>query len=433
MGTTRDRKRLFRLALGLGTLAALGWVWADHCRAPSGAAEPARLPEVKGQGPLEAGAGRARIQVALPVTRAGYGPMEPRAERQVAPLSARALAVGAGGVRLVVVTLDLLTLPESLAAEVSREVEAMGAGAVLVAVTHPHSSVGGYDDRREMGFTGVGWPDEAVRGAVVGAAKAAAKQALGSMAPSRIAVGSAEAPELVVSRAEGEAADARLTRVRVESEAGQRVAEVLVFAAHPTLQPRHDGTLSPDYPAAVSEALEASGGGVVLTLVGSGGNAMAQVPGEPAPEAKVEAFARAVAGRAGQVALGPPSGEGTVRAAAAVMPLPHPDASRLVGGWLRAPAENALCGLAREAKVARWTLGPWTLVAVPGEVTAPAGARLERAARADRVVSLANGYVGYVDTEDQVRARSGESRRQYFPPGLLQSLERAAALTSPSE
>jgi neutral/alkaline ceramidase-like enzyme len=430
VGTTRDRKRLFRLGLVAGALAALAWVWTDHCRAPSGLVDVARLPEVKGQGPLEAGAGRARIQVALPVTRAGYGPMEPRAERQVAPLSARALAVGAGGVKVVVVTLDLLTLPESLAAEVSREVEGMGAGAVLVAATHAHSSVGGYDDRKEMGFTGVGWPDAAVRGAVVGAAKEAAKQALGSMARARVAVGSAEAADLVASRAEGEVADGRLTRVRVESEAGRRVAEVLVFAAHPTLQPRHDGVLSPDYPAAVSEALEADGGGVVLTLVGSGGNAMAQVPGEPAPEARVEAFARAVAGRAGQVALGPAVGEGVVRAAAAVMPLPHPDASRLVGGWLRTPAENALCGMAREAKVERWTLGPVTLVAVPGEITAPAGARVEQAARAGRVVSLANGYVGYVDTEEQVHARAGESRRQYFPAELLGALERAAALTA---
>ena len=410
-----------------GALVALGWVWTDHCEAPG--AEPTRLPEVKAEGPLEAGAGRARIQVALPVPRAGYGPSEPRAERQAAPLSARALAVGTGKVRLVLVTLDLLTLPEPLAAEVTAAVEAAGAGAVLVAVTHPHSSAGGYDERWRLGLTGVGWPDAAVRRAVVEAAAAAARQALGSMARARVAVGGAELPELVVSRVDGEAADARLTRVRVESEGG-RIAEVLVFAAHPTLQPRGDGVLSPDYPAAVSEQLEASGGGVVLTLVGSGGNAMAQVPGEPAPEARVEAYARALAERAGQVALGPPVSEGVVRAGAAVFPLPHPDASRLVSGWLRRPAENALCGLARQARVARWTVGPLTVVAIPAEVTAPAGARLEKAARADRTVTLAGGYLGYVDTEDQVRARTGESRRQYFPPELLGALERAASSTA---
>ncbi|HEY8210370.1 MAG TPA: hypothetical protein VIG99_22965 [Myxococcaceae bacterium] len=428
MGTTHERKRLFRLVLAAGSLAVLGWAWTDHCEVPD--AGITRLPEVKGEGALEAGAGRARIQVALPVTRAGYGPMEPKAERQLAPLSARALAVGAGKVKLVVVTLDLLTLPESLAAEVSSAAQAAGASAVLVAATHPHSSVGGYDDRRELGFAGVGWPDAAVRGAVVGAASEAARQALGSMGRARIAVGRAEVPELVRSRAEGEAADGRLTRVRMESEDGRRIAEVLVFSAHPTLEPRGNGALSPDYPAAVSEVLEAEGGGVVLTLVGSGGNATAQVPGEAAPEARVEAYARALAGRAGQVALGPAVGEGAVRATAAMVPLPHPDASRLVGGWLRKPTENALCGLAREARVARWTLGPLAVVAVPAEVTLAAGTRLEKAARAERVVSLAGGYVGYVDAEEQVRARAGESRRQYFPPELLGALERAAALTA---
>jgi hypothetical protein len=35
-----------------------------------------------------------------------------------------------------------------------------------------------------------------------------------------------------------------------------------------------------------------------------------------------------------------------------------------------------------------------------------------------------------VDLEEQVRARAGESRRQYFPPELLGALERAAALTA---
>ncbi|HVE85003.1 MAG TPA: neutral/alkaline non-lysosomal ceramidase N-terminal domain-containing protein [Myxococcales bacterium] len=316
--------------LAVAALAALGWAWVDHC--PVEPTSPSLLPEVKAEGPLVAGAGRARIAVSLPHARAGYGPLEPAADRQLAPLSARALAVGTGQVRLVLVTLDLLTLPESLSAEVAEAARGAGASAVLVAATHSHSSVGGYDDRTRLALTGVGWPDASVRKAVVAAAADAARQALGSMARARMAVGAAELPELVTSRAEGEAVDARLTRVRVESDAG-RIAEVLVFAAHPTLEPRGDRALSPDYPAAVSERLEASGGGVVLTLVGSGGNARAVVPGEPAPEARVGAYASALAERAGQVALGPPWSEGTLRASAAVLSLPHPDASRLVGRW----------------------------------------------------------------------------------------------------
>jgi len=411
----------------VAVLCALGWTFTDHCRVPPPVATA--LPELRGQGPLEAGAGRARIEVALPARRAGYGPLEPRAERQGAPHSARALAVGAGKARLLLVTLDLLTVPESLAEEVAGAARAAGAGAVLVAATHSHSSAGGYDERSQLALTGVGWPDAEVRRAVVSAGAEAARQALGSMVRAKVSWGVAELPELVRSRVEGEAADARLTRVRLESEGG-RIAEVLVFAAHPTLEPRGGRVLSPDYPAAVSERLEGSGGGVVLTLVGAGGNAMAVVPGQPSPETRVEAYARALAERAEQIPLGAPSAEGEVRAKMAVVPLPHPDASRLVSGWLRRPAENALCGLAREARVSRWTVGPLALVALPAEVTAPAGERLERAARAQRALTLAGGYVGYVDTEDQVRAGKGESRRQYFPPELLGALERAAALAA---
>src|SRR5437879_2148413 len=107
---------------------------------------------------------------------------------------------------------------------------------------------GGRAGAHRGGAPGVGGRVRAGGGG--GAASEAARQALGSMVRARISVGHAELPELVASRAEGEAVDGRLTRVRVESEAGQRIAELLVFAAHPTLEPRGDRALSGDYPAA---------------------------------------------------------------------------------------------------------------------------------------------------------------------------------------
>ena len=59
---------------------------------------------------------------------------------------------------------------------------------------------------------------------------------------------------------------------------------------------------------------------------------MAQVPGAPAPEARVEAYARALAGRAGQVALGPAVGEGAVLYPEA---FPNPvGPTRPSAGWL---------------------------------------------------------------------------------------------------
>jgi hypothetical protein len=39
-----------------------------------------------------------------------------------------------------------------------------------------------------------------------------------------------------------------------------------------------------------------------------------------------------------------------------------------------------------------------------------------------RVVSLTQGYLGYIDTPDAVRERRGEARRTWFGPGLVDAL-----------
>jgi hypothetical protein len=62
------------------------------------------------------------------------------------------------------------------------------------------------------------------------------------------------------------------------------------------------------------------------------------------------------------------------------------------------------------------------MLGVPAETTAASGVLLERAAGGARVVSLVNGYLGYVEPPDRVERAAGESRRQLFGPGLLESL-----------
>jgi len=65
-----------------------------------------------------------------------------------------------------------------------------------------------------------------------------------------------------------------------------------------------------------------------------------------------------------------------------------------------------------------------------------AGAVLESAAGGARVVSLVNGYLGYVEPADRVSRGAGESHRQLFGPGLLEALrfgtEAARAALGPS-
>jgi hypothetical protein len=91
-----------------------------------------------------------------------------------------------------------------------------------------------------------------------------------------------------------------------------------------------------------------------------------------------------------------------------VLPAPAPGA---LPALLRAAARNVVYGaLPDHARLATLRLGPAVLVFVPGEPVADVGEawRAEAGAGAE-IVSLAGGYVGYVETPDQIAARRGEA------------------------
>ncbi|MFP2900138.1 hypothetical protein ACLEQD_27805, partial [Corallococcus sp. 4LFB] len=99
--------------------------------------------------------------------------------------------------------------------------------------------------------------------------------------------------------------------------------------------------------------------------------------------------------------------------------------------FARAAGDNFLCASSpRDAEVDALALGPLELLTLPGEPTVGAGRALAELSGATHVLGLANGYVGYLDTAEQVRAGQGESRRQYFGPGLLERLGTAARVAS---
>jgi hypothetical protein len=83
---------------------------------------------------------------------------------------------------------------------------------------------------------------------------------------------------------------------------------------------------------------------------------------------------------------------------------------------------------ARDAEVSVLRLGSMVWVAVPVEPSEPSGRQLERDAQADRLVSLANGYLGYLEPRAQAVEAAGESKRQYYAPQLQEALGEAAKL-----
>jgi hypothetical protein len=404
------------MLLTLGSAYALAsWNWCGRWGE--------RTPEVRGQaraeGSLRAGAAKVTLAPPFPVVVAGYGPPRPEASQADPPPQARAVVLAVGDVKVGLVSLELLLVPDELVAAVRERAAGLGLQGLVVVATHSHSSFGGYDSRLMSQLAGTGRYRKAALEAAVAGASEALHQAAARLTDVTLEVGEAREPELVRSRSGGEDPDGALTRAVLRSASGP-VAELLVFSSHPTVVPRRRAFVDPDWPGRLS-LLREEQGGVALVLQGAAGNVSVSFDEGEGVE-KAAAYARAVAGLAERAA---PVAAGTSRLAYArvEVALPRPDASRLVPSYSRAAGDNFLCASSsRTAEVGALVLGPLELLLLPGEPTVAAGSALMRRTGATGVLGLADGYVGYVDTPEQVTAGQGEARHQYFGPALLDRL-----------
>ncbi len=412
--------RYLAAALGLAVLAfgigSLNW-----CRRSQG--DVRLVGSQAAEGSLSAGAARVELEPPLPVVIAGYPPQRPEATRILYPLRARALVLEIDRLKLGLVSIDLLTMPESLVADIRSAVEELGLSALWVSATHSHSSEGGYDRGLLAQLAGTGRYRAEVRATVVAAAARALRQAAAALAPATLETGERAFPEMVAPRSEGMAPDGRLTRLAFRAQASP-IAQVIIFAAHPTLLPRQLDALSPDFPGLFSSQQEGAGAGITLFLQGGVGNAAAAAIGDNQWKAPSE-FADALASAVRQVALSPASSPRFAFSRVSVS-LPPADASRVAPRWLQGLASNFVCAASPpRVEISALQLGPVRLLFLPGEPTALAAKRLEEESGAHRAVALTNGYVGYLDDPEIVQKRIGESRRQYFEPALLPALAKA--------
>lgn len=399
------------LAVG-GAYAIASFDWCGKWEA----GPPVLVEGAWSKSPLTAGSAREEISVPWPVTVAGYGPRDrSQASRANHPVAAQALVLEAGGLTVALVGIDLLEVPQVMVEKIRT-----GAGLdhTLVFATHAHSSLGGFDERPLAQLAGVGSYLPRDANAVIDAAVKAVKTARAAMKPAQLA--SASGSEDWCWARSGTGCDKRVDRLAVTALDGSTIGELWMMAGHPTLVPRRVETLDPDYPGIA--ALDRLDAGVTLVAQSLGGNAHAGT--ENATQ-----FARKVEDVFTRLPLSEPRTEVSLGLARVKVPLPHPDGSRLVPSISRAMATNFVCVSAdREAEVWALALGDRTLLSVPVEPSYPSGLQLEEAAQANRVLSLANGYLGYVETQEDAEAVKGESKRQYYTPQMFEQLRLGAAL-----
>lgn len=413
------KRRALRVGLVvlLGLLGLYAWASVDRCGAWPPKA-PALTQLAHARGALRVGAARVEFPLTFPTLAGGYPPPRATVSRATAPLAARALVLEVGNQRLRLVLLDTLLVPPQLRDAILTNLTPP----VWVLATHTHSGPAGYDPRLAAEWAALGGYDDAQLQLISTAARSALQQAEAKLEPAQLEVG--EGQQRLAMPRSGDQADTRLTRVRLDGASGP-LAQVLVLSGHPTLTARPPDALDPDWPGHLAARFERDGGPITLVLQGAGGNASVDRAQASTPEAaaeQLEPVVRAVLTQPQPLELDAAWNE--VRVA-----LPHPDGQRLAPGLFTAAVENALCDEAEDvAFLHGLSLGELKLLFTPVEPSLTAGLVLEEQARVGRVVSLADGYAGYVETEAAARRGEGEAKRQYFPPDFLRQLADGARL-----
>lgn len=212
------------------------------------------LPPVK----FLAGVARIDITPTVPVSLGGYGQRAGLLSQGVHdPLSATALYLQSSLSRLLLITADLVALPDGLAARVQQGLQSAGVaqpGQVCLAASHTHSGPD-VDESLVIAAPNRAYLDELVARLVqVGIAAASNPQ------PARLKTAIGQADFLVNRRQRGPqgAVDRRVLAVQLDAaDSGQPLAVLFGVGCHAVCLGHDNLLLSADYPGYARQALEA--------------------------------------------------------------------------------------------------------------------------------------------------------------------------------
>ncbi len=414
--TRTSSRALLVLAVPIALLAVVSLPWTAE-RPPS----PPRVVAVaRATGPLAAGAAEVPFSLPAEVPIAGFARLSYASVGALEPTGVRAVLLAAPGCKVALVSAELLLVPEALAEDVRARVSDLHLDGVVLAATHTHAGAGGYWDSTFGARMATGPFDPKIRDAIVAAAAEAIRGAAGALAPARLSVGRGSADELARSRSGGDE-DAPLTVLRLERADGTPIAELTVFAAHGTLLGKRNRAISGDWPG---RFLADGRHGVRLLLQGAIGDQSAEGPASATPER----FAAALAAHLDVLTYSTPDPAPPLAFAGVETGLPSLDPGGAPALLRRAARTLAAGALPATARVEALRIGPAVLVAVPAEPVARVGVRW-RSALPDGavIVSLADGYLGYVEAPERMAARAGETVRTYYGPALADTLGAAVS------
>jgi hypothetical protein len=386
---------------------------------------PAAPPRVtlaaSGVGPLRAGAAAVPFELPADVPIGGFARLSYRSEGVRDPVGARAVVLAVPGCKVALASAEILLVPEALEEAVLARVRDLGLTGVVLAATHTHAGPGGYWHQAVGERIATGPYDARLRDLVVSGIADAIRRADGALAPARVSVARVAAGELARSRSGG-AEDGGLTVIRLDREGGAPVAELVVFAAHPTILGKENRRISGDWPGRL---LADGRRGVRLFFQGALGDQSSEGPAAATPES----FGDALSAHVAALPPGPPDPAPTLAYAAVEVALPAPDPGAAPYLLRRAARNVSRNAFPQAAVVEAVRIGEAVLVAMPAEPVASVAAGWRAALPPGaEIVSLSGGYLGYVEEPGRMAEREGETVRTYFGPDLARRLGEAVKL-----
>ncbi|MBI3010943.1 MAG: neutral/alkaline non-lysosomal ceramidase N-terminal domain-containing protein [Candidatus Omnitrophica bacterium] len=392
----------------------------------------------------EVQAGVAKEQFVLPrrVPLAGFSKRKGAPSRGLHdPVGVRALVLQDEGIRVALVSCDLLIIDERLFDAVRARLIEQGLPRDLVlmlAATHTHSGPGAYG-KRFLEKISMGHFDPQVFDALVKAISDAVIRAYAGRSPTRIASMTAATEGLVKNRMDPDGiTDSELRMTAFYRPAGDRPYAVLVnFAAHPTALGTWNRYLSADYPGVVVEAVERRvPGATCLFFAGS--------VGDQGPAKAGIGFERAawIGQSLAQVVVrmletAHPALPGALRALQERLTLPP--ANVRLGFGVSLPRWMGKRLVDDDATLSLLAVGNDVFFGVPCDLTAGLGQELRASARSrglePMVIGFASDYIGYCISAALYEAGPYESLMAFNGPNtgelivkrLIQMLDQLGA------
>jgi neutral ceramidase len=321
------------------------------------------------------------------------------------PLRVRALAIEAGGLRILWLSVDLVAVDPTMVAEVRPRLA--GASGVpptlIISASHTHSGPGAYADSAFWGFLAADRESPAVRKVIVDGMERAAREAERRRAPARLAWGKTTVTGVTTSRLD-QPLDPELGFLKVTAGDGRPVALVWNYAVHGTALGRANSLLSGDLMAEASARLERETGAPVLFVNGAAGDVSPIMRGWAGVESAGAALASAALAAWRTV---PPGRDLTVNVAQSDVSLPAPALSvrNCTGRWVPRAARIGLGrALPSAAGLIAVRIGGTAWVTVPGELQTRLGLDIKTAGRRSFdetfVAGYSNDYLGYFLTRE---------------------------------